>query len=177
MKYIFKQVDDISGHNAETTIEFSADYLPTILEHFEMFLRGSGFHATGTLEFVDYEDPYTTPKFECAEENYEDEENDPAYEFDDGQLTKEQLDQIKETHEWAQTLRNDSEWSFPRQRPAEGESKIEPWEGVSPSVAMQWTVKELMKEKSVCSVCKIDVETMMNHECWDKNCPKGKDAN
>jgi len=159
MKYIFKQIDDISGHNAETTVEFSADFLPDILEHIEMFLRGSGFHPPGTLDFV------------------EDEENDPAYEFDDGSLTKNQIEKIKETHEWTQTLRNDSEWPFPRQRPAEGESKIEPWEGVSPSVAMQWTVKELMKEKSVCSVCKIDVETMMNHECWDKNCPKGKDAN
>lgn len=159
MKYIFKQIDNISGDNAVTTIEFDADTISTILEHFEMFLRGSGFAQSGTLDFV------------------EDEENDPAYEFDNGPLTEEQLDQIKETHEWTQTLRDDSEWPFPRQRPAEGESKVEPWEGVSPSVAMQWTVKELMKEKSVCSVCKIDVETMMDHECWDKNCPKGKDAN
>ena len=79
MKYIFKQVDNISGHNAETTIEFSADTLSTILEHFEMFIRGSGFHPTGILEFVDYEDPYTTPKFECAEENYED-ENEETHE-------------------------------------------------------------------------------------------------
>lgn len=159
MKYIFKQIDNISGDNAVTTIEFDADTISTILEHFEMFLRGSGFAQSGTLDFV------------------EDEENDPAYEFDNGPLTEEQLDQIKETHEWTQTLRDDSEWPFPRQRPAEGESKVEPWEGVSPSVAMQWTVKELMKEKPVCSVCKIDVETMMDHECWDKNCPKGKDAN
>jgi hypothetical protein len=52
MKYIFKQIDNISGHSAETTIEFSADYLPDILQHFEMFLRGSGFHPTGTLDFV-----------------------------------------------------------------------------------------------------------------------------
>ena len=56
MKYIFKQIDDISGHNAETTIEFSADSLPDILEHFEMFLRGSGFHPSGTLDFVNYDD-------------------------------------------------------------------------------------------------------------------------
>ena len=53
MKYIFKQIDDISGHNAETTIEFSADTLPDILEHFEMFIRGSGFHPTGVLDYVD----------------------------------------------------------------------------------------------------------------------------
>ena len=154
MKYIFKQVDDISGHNAETTIEFSADYLPTILEHFEMFLRGSGFHATGTLEFVDYEDPYTTPKFECAEENYEDDD----------------VEDDEETHEWTQTLRDDSEWPFPKQRPGD----------LNGPAVMDWTAAQLIrppKMEDVCPVCKIDNQTMLNHECWDKNCPKGKDAN
>ena len=160
MKYIFKQVDDISGHNAETTIEFSADYLPTILEHFEMFIRGSGFHPTGILEFVDYEDPYTTPKFECAEENYED-------------------DDVEETHEWTQTLRDDAEWPFPKQRPAQNE-----WNGVAPSVAMQWTVNELMKGPMTvqptaekCSVCGISFDVMANQKCWDVKCPIGNDAN
>ncbi len=128
MKYIFKQIDDISGHNAETTIEFSADSLPDILEHFEMFIRGSGFHPTGTLEFVDYEDPYTTPKFECAEENYEDEE---------GYLSS---PENAEEHEWTQTLRDDSEWPFPKERPPEG-TKTEPWPGVAPSVSAQYVVE------------------------------------
>lgn len=63
MKYIFKQIDNISGHSAETTIEFSADYLPDVLQHFEMFLRGSGFHPTGTLDFVQ-DDGYDTAKFQ-----------------------------------------------------------------------------------------------------------------
>ena len=154
MKYIFKQVDDISGHNAETTVEFSADYLPTILEHFEMFLRGSGFHATGTLEFVDYEDPYTTPKFECAEENYEDDD----------------VEDDEETHEWTQTLRDDSEWPFPKQRPGD----------LNGPAVMDWTAAQLIrppKMEDVCPICKIDMQTMSTHECWDKNCPKGKDAN
>jgi hypothetical protein len=154
MKYIFKQVDDISGHNAETTIEFSADTLSTILEHFEMFIRGSGFHPTGILEFVDYEDPYTTPKFECAEENYEDEN--------------------EETHEWTQTLRDDSEWPFPKQRP--GDLNLDN----TTSAVMDWTAAQLIrppKMEDICPVCKIDTQTMLNHECWDSNCPKGKDAN
>ena len=120
MKYIFKQIDDISGANAVTTVEFSADYLPDILEHVEMFLRGSGFIVSGKLDFVDYEDPYTTPKFECAEENYEDED--------------EELD------EYTQTLRDDSEWPFPKERPAEG-PKTEPWPGVAPSVSAQYVVE------------------------------------
>ena len=38
MKYIFKQIDDISGANAVTTVEFSADTLSSVLEQFELFL-------------------------------------------------------------------------------------------------------------------------------------------
>jgi len=162
MKYIFKQIDDISGANAVTTVEFSADTLSSVMEQFELFIRGAGFYPSGTLEFVDEEGPYTTPKFECAEENYEDED--------------EELD------EWTQTLIDDCEWPFPKERPSEG-PKEEPWYGVSPSVAMQWTVKELQKGPmtvesvtNICPVCKIDNETMKQNKCWDKNCPKGNDA-
>ena len=168
MKYIFKQVDDISGHNAETTIEFSADTLSTILEHFEMFIRGSGFHATGTLEFVDYEDPYTTPKFECAEENYEDDD------VEDDDVEDDAVEDDEETHEWTQTIRDDSEWPFPKQRPGDLNSDT-----TGPAV-MDWTAAQLIrppKMEDICPVCKIDMKTMLNHECWDNNCPKGKDAN
>ena len=119
MKYVFKQIDDISGANAVTTIEFSADYLPDILEHVEMFIRGSGFIVSGKLDFVDYEDPYTTPKFECAEENYEDED--------------------VELDEYTQTLIDDDAWPFPKERPPEG-TKTEPWPGVAPSVSAQYVV-------------------------------------
>ena len=131
MKYIFKQIDNISGRCAETTVEFSADSLSDILEQFEMFLRGSGFLPDGTLDFIPDEEYYGEP----------DTQEEPV-------------------HPWTQTLRDDGEWN-----------------GVAPSVAMQWTVNELMKDKSVCPVCKIDNETMAQHECWDNNCPKGKDAN
>ena len=53
MKYIFKQIDNISGRNAETTFEFSTDSLNDILDQFQMFLRGSGFYPSGVLDFVD----------------------------------------------------------------------------------------------------------------------------
>jgi hypothetical protein len=155
MKYIFKQIDDISGHKSETTIEFSADYLPHILEHFEMFLRGSGFHPSGTLDFVNYDD---------CELEFSDEELDAPQE---------------ETHEWTQTLRDDAEWPFPKQRPAQNE-----WNGVAPSVAMQWTVNELMKgpmtvqsNAEKCSICGISFDVMANQKCWDVKCPIGNDAN
>ena len=143
MKYIFKQIDNISGSNAVTTIEFDTDYLPDVLEHFEMFIRGYGFIVSGKLDFVSEEEYYGEPEQETEEV--------PA-------------------HPWTQTLRDDAEWPFSKS------SVEENWQGVAPSSAMQWTVEQLMKDKSVCPVCKIDNETMAQHECWDNNCPKGKDA-
>ena len=155
MKYIFKQIDDISGANAVTTIEFDAEYLPDILQHFEMFLRGSGFHPSGTLDFVNYDD--------CELEWHNEE-------FDTSQ---------EETHEWTQTLRDDAEWPFPKQRPTQEE-----WNGVAPSVAMQWTANELMKGSMTvqsiaekCSSCGINLESMKNQKCWDVKCPIGNNAN
>ena len=148
MKYIFKQVDNISGHNAETTIEFDAEFLPDILQHFEMFLRGSGFHPSGTLDFIP------------DEEYYGDGHEGMGSTLDD-------YPELKEEHEWTQTLRNDSEWPFPLQKESE-------------STVMDWTAAQLIrppKMEDVCPVCKIDMQTMLTHECWDKNCPKGKDAN
>jgi hypothetical protein len=160
MKYIFKQVDNISGHNAETTVEFNADTLPSILEHFEMFLRGSGFHPSGVLDFVDED--------ECGEWHNEEFETP--------------------VHPWTQTLRDDVEWPFPKEKQPESiydgdlnspsAGATQPWHGVAPSVAMQWTVDQLMKNPIVenCSVCGISLETMKNQKCWDKFCPKGNDA-
>jgi len=157
MKYIFKQIDDISGRNAVTTIEFSADSLPDILEHFEMFLRGSGFHPSGTLDFVNEDD--------CEEwhnEEFDTPQEEPVYTWNNTSAT----------------------WPFPKSNPTEDVSKLgEEWYGVSPSTAMQWTVNELMKgpmtvqsNAEKCSVCGLSLETMKTQKCWDKFCPKGNDA-
>ena len=152
MKYIFKQIDDISGANAETTVEFNADTLSSVLEQFELFLRGAGFYTSGTLDFVNEDD--------CEEWH-----------------TEEFVTPQEEPHEWTQTLRDDAEWPFPKSRVTES------WQGVAPSVAMQWTANELMKGpmtlQSVsdnCSVCGLSFEKMKNQKCWDIKCPKGNDA-
>jgi hypothetical protein len=153
MNYIFKQIDNISGRFAETTVDFNADTITDVLEQFEMFLRGSGFYFTGKLDFVNDDD--------CGPEWHNEEFNTPK----------------EETHEWTQTLRDDAEWPFPKSRVTES------WQGVAPSVAMQWTANELMKGpmtlQSVsdnCSVCGLSFETMKTQKCWDAKCPKGNDA-
>ena len=152
MKYIFKQIDTYTP--SETTVEFTADTLSTVLEQFEMFLRGSGFFFDGNLDFVDHEEQFK----EFMELEEEPQLDEPFQSIYDGDLNS---PSAAATEKW-----------------------VSPWQGVAPSTAMQWTVKELMKGPLTlsnvigkCPVCNIDKQTMENQECWDKFCPKGNDAN
>ena len=38
---------------SKNTLEFEADFLPTVLEHFRQFLKGCSFEFDGELEIVD----------------------------------------------------------------------------------------------------------------------------
>jgi hypothetical protein len=48
---------------SKRTVEFNAETLDDILNEFEMFLRGAGFHFEGHLDFVN-EDDYIQPEEE-----------------------------------------------------------------------------------------------------------------
>ena len=50
MKYIFKQIDDYTP--STTTVKFDADSLDTIMQQFQFFLKGSGFHFDGIIDVV-----------------------------------------------------------------------------------------------------------------------------
>jgi hypothetical protein len=45
---------DIYGKPDGTKVnyEFHCDFLPEVLEHMDLFLRGCGFNPTGTLDYV-----------------------------------------------------------------------------------------------------------------------------
>ena len=62
MKYVFKQIDNYTP--SETTIEFTADSLMTVLEQFEFFLKGSGFYFNGKLDIVN-EDEWNEDNFQA----------------------------------------------------------------------------------------------------------------
>jgi len=47
-----------NGVASKHTTEFNADDLTTMLENFELFLRGSGFHFVGTIDVVKPEDEF-----------------------------------------------------------------------------------------------------------------------
>ena len=54
---------------SKNTLEFEADFLPTVLEHFRQFLKGCSFEFDGELEIVDVD--YSRHKE--PEPDYEDE--------------------------------------------------------------------------------------------------------
>jgi hypothetical protein len=59
MKYILKQIDDISGHNTVTTVEFNTDTLDGVIEHVDLFIRGCGFFPPqgATLDYIEDDFP------------------------------------------------------------------------------------------------------------------------
>jgi hypothetical protein len=59
--------------NTTSSLSFDADFMGEILEKFEQFLKGSGYHFEGNLEFVtnDYDDEYDS--------DYDDEE--PVHDY------------------------------------------------------------------------------------------------
>jgi len=87
MKYILKQIDDISGRGAVTTIEFNTDTMDDVLQHVDLFIRGCGFFPPqgAVLDYIEDQFPdwvgqqdseWNTPVFEpkgtkkCDETDY-----------------------------------------------------------------------------------------------------------
>ena len=56
---------------SKNTLEFEADFLPTVLEHFRQFLKGCSFEFDGELEIVGL-DYYKEPEPDYPDEYEED---------------------------------------------------------------------------------------------------------
>jgi len=213
MKYIFKQVDDISRNSAETTVEFSADTLSDVLQQFELFIRGCGFFPPeGNLDYVnDFEEPpewntpewqspqgepvhdwtqpesiydgdlnspsagaYTTPKFEPAQELYD--------EMDYGVANR-----PKNTAPWDWTVKElmkgpittkDVEVNIPPGYTINYGAYYDAGQsGISvPAGIDTITLSGLQPGGSVgisCEICGLPRSVMKSHNCYDDNCPKG----
>lgn len=62
---------DIYGEPDGTKVnyEFHGTYLPEILEHVDLFLKGCGFNPSGTLDYVPDEEYYGIPSETETEES------------------------------------------------------------------------------------------------------------
>jgi hypothetical protein len=71
-KFKFTCINGDGGEDMINTLEFDASYLPEVLQGFEQFLRGSGYHFRGELDFCSDEDckEEPMPQDVCISEEY-----------------------------------------------------------------------------------------------------------
>jgi hypothetical protein len=63
---------------SKNTLEFEADFLPTVLEHFRQFLKGCSFEFDGELEIVDVDYSHREPEPDYDDE-YEDDVGEQVF--------------------------------------------------------------------------------------------------
>ena len=55
-------------NGTKVSYDFHCEFLPEVLEHFELFLRGCGYCPTGTLDFIPNEEYYGESEWEPEED-------------------------------------------------------------------------------------------------------------
>lgn len=78
---------------SKNTLEFEADFLPTVLEHFRQFLKGCSFEFDGELEIVGL-DYYKEPELDYPDEYEEDYIGAQVFDNMASSLMKSPLDEV-----------------------------------------------------------------------------------
>jgi len=155
---------------SKRTVEFNAETLDDILNEFEMFLRGAGFHFEGHLDFVN-EDEWN-------------EDNDGVEEFQTPQNLYDEMDYgvshtPKNTKPWDWTVgelmkgpitMHDMGGSFEVNTPSYGAAQ--PTIAFPPGVDTI-TITGKPEGSWKCELCGIPKTVMEKQNCYDDNCPKG----
>ena len=140
---------DENGVASKHTTEFRADTLETMLENFEMFLRGSGFHFDGVIDVVSLED------------GVEDDVSVMSHIADD--LIRQNSKKSEEDIFGDVFVSNESEIDFDF-----GAA------GPTLTVASEDDLQlNLNLENENCSLCKLPISVMDLHQCFDPSCPSG----
>ena len=64
---------------SKNTLEFEADFLPNVLEHFRQFLKGCSFEFDGELEIVDVDYSHREPEPDYDDEYEEDDVGEQVF--------------------------------------------------------------------------------------------------
>ena len=78
---------------SKNTLEFEADFLPTVLEHFRQFLKGCTFEFDGELEIVGL-DYYKEPELDYPDEYEENSVGAQVFDNMASSLMKSPLDEV-----------------------------------------------------------------------------------
>ena len=77
---------------SKNTLEFEADFLPTVLEHFRQFLKGCSFEFDGELEIVGL-DYYKEPELDYPDEYEENSVGTQVFDNMASSLMKQPMDE------------------------------------------------------------------------------------
>jgi len=127
---------------SKNTLEFEADFLPTVLEHFRQFLKGCSFEFDGELEIVglDY---------------YKEPEPDHPDEYEEDYVGAQVFDSM------VSNLTSDNNMSIPSYGAAQAAIDFPIEETIS------ITSIDLSDK---CSVCGLPVTIMERNTCFDPKC-------
>ena len=143
---------------SKRTVEFNAETLDDILNEFEMFLRGAGFHFEGRLDFVN-EEEFLQPS---------EEQQISAWDWTVNELNKGPItlkDVVKEDDTLVFSNISDINLDVSNYGAAQ---PVWPFS----TMAGEDTIT-LSANPTKCQVCGLDKVVMKVHNCYDDNCPKG----
>lgn len=142
---------DENGVVSKHTTEFRADTIETMLENFEMFLRGAGFHFDGVIDIVPQED-----------DEVEDDDVDVSV------MSHIAEDLMRNNKSKDEDIFGDI---F-----ASNESIQTDFGAAGPTftVATEDDFQiNLDFDDETCSLCKLPTSVMKLHQCFDPSCPTG----
>jgi hypothetical protein len=152
----YNDFGDENNIASKHTTEFRADTLETMLENFEMFLRGSGFHFDGVIDVVSLED------------DVEDDVSVMSHIADD--LIRQNSKKSEEDIFGDVFVSNESEIDF--DFGAAGPT-LTVLPGLEPLATEDDFQINLDFENENCSLCKLPISVMDLHQCFDPSCPSG----
>jgi hypothetical protein len=148
----YNDFGDENNIASKHTTEFRADTLETMLENFEMFLRGSGFHFDGVIDVVSLEDDVSVM----------------SHIADD--LIRQNSKKSEEDIFGDVFVSNESEIDF--DFGAAGPT-LTVLPGLEPLATEDDFQINLDFENENCSLCKLPISVMDLHQCFDPSCPSG----
>lgn len=141
------------------TVEFRADGLSDVLQEFEHFLRGAGFHFDGYLDIVSEED------FQ-SEDDEETEGKLSSIDWTVSQLMKGPITLQDVTKE---------EGFFIQPHPNDSGIDLSNYGAAQPTISVGGGVDTITLSdlhRDFCQVCGLQKSVMKAHNCYDSNCPK-----
>ena len=151
------------------TTQFRADTLETMLENFEMFLRGAGFQFDGVIDVISPEENDIEEDLQAIDEFVADHQSERVMDHivKDLMRQNDQKESVKLQDQFGDVFVSDDSMGSPF---AAAQSTLTI---TSDEYDLSPLQLNLNLENETCSLCKLPVSVMKLHQCFDPSCPSG----